>query len=233
MSNAERRPLVLLAGMLGDATVWDGVGPRVRDRAAVRVCRIDRDDTVSAMAERVLAEAPPQFALAGHSLGGIVALEAYRQAPHRVTRLGLLNTSARGPSPEQHAAWSSWRTRAQAGEFAAVATELARATLPSVLRADLVEQNLAMAFTVGAEGFLRQLAAQATRPDNRHTLARITVPTLVITGELDATSPAALQAEMVAAIPDVEHFTIRNAGHMCPLEAPSVLADHLRGWLAR
>lgn len=233
MSSTGRQPLVLLGGMLGDATVWDGVVPGVHDRAAVRVCQIDRDDTVSAMAAGVLAVAPPQFALAGHSLGGIVALEAYRQAPHRVTRLGLVNSSARGPSQEQLAAWSSWRARVEAGEFAAVAAELASATLPSGRRAELARWNLAMARTVGAEGFLRQLAAQATRPDSRPGLGRIAVPTLVITGELDQTCPAVLQAELAAAIPSAEHHTIQGAGHMCPVEAPTVLAGHLRSWLAR
>lgn len=219
--------------MLGDATVWDEVVPGVRDRASVRVCRIDRDDTVSAMAAGVLAVAPPRFALAGHSLGGIVALEAYRQAPHRVTRLGLVNSSARGPSPEQLATWSRWRARVEAGEFAAVAAEFATAALPPGRRVELARRNRARARGVGAEVFLRQLAAQAARPDSRPRLGRIAVPTLVVTGELDRTCPAALQAELAAAIPGAEHHTIQGAGHMCPIEAPTVLAGHLRRWLDR
>ncbi|GAA4184547.1 alpha/beta fold hydrolase [Streptosporangium oxazolinicum] len=211
-AGAGREPLVLLSGMLGDASLWEEVTPRLAGRVLALPARIDLDDSVAAMAARVLADAPGRFALAGHSLGGIVALEVIRRTPHRVTRLAVLNASGRGPSPAQLAAWEAWRDRVTAGGFDAVAAELAVATLPGPRRAapDLVARNERMARTVGGDGLLRQLAAQRTRPGSlgaRGGLSGVGVPVLVLGGELDEVCPPPLQRELAAAFgrtaPDV------------------------------
>jgi pimeloyl-ACP methyl ester carboxylesterase len=231
-----RPSLVLLSGMLGDASLWDGVCAELGDAVRPVPVRIDRDDSVFEMAESVLAAAPPTFALAGHSLGGIVALEVQRRAPERVTWLVLVANSARGPSTAQHEAWAGWRRRTEAGEFAAVAAELAVATLGPSRRDDpqLRAANLAMAGTVGAEGFLRQLAAQDSRPDSRDRLGELTVPTLVVSGAEDDVCPPELQAEIVRLCPSATPVTLPG-GHMLPLECPrelaGVLAQHAPGWL--
>lgn len=227
--------LVLLSGMLGDATLWDGVVAPLADIAHPRPVRIDLDDSVAGMARSVLAEAPPSFALAGHSLGGIVALEILRQAPERVDRVVLVATSARGPSPAQQRAWAGWRAATEEGGFDRVAAELAEITLPAVRRSDaeLVAVGVRMAANVGPGGFLRQLAAQSGRPDSLASLPSIDVPVLVVSGELDEVCPPALQEELVARCPRAEHATIRGAGHMVPLERPDALAEHLRAWLHR
>jgi pimeloyl-ACP methyl ester carboxylesterase len=224
--------LVLLSGMLGDHTVWSDVAADLGDIAHCTVPRIDQADRIPALSEAVLAEAPERFALAGHSLGGIVALQVLRDAPERVTRLALVNTSARGASAAQLASWAELAGRTHAGEFAAVAWELGRHTLPEARRADdLVARNIAMADTVGAPGFLRQLQAQATRPDSRPHLAEVGVPTLVVSGALDHVCPPALQEELAAGIPGARHVVLESAGHMAPLEAPHEVAQALRVWL--
>ena len=104
--SAPPAPLVLLPGMLGSARVFADVVADPRTTISCRPLRIDLDETVTDAAESVLAAAPPRFALAGHSLGGIVALEVWRRAPQRVTRLALLNSSARPPSDDQLDAWA-------------------------------------------------------------------------------------------------------------------------------
>jgi pimeloyl-ACP methyl ester carboxylesterase len=224
-----REPLVLLSGMLGDASLWDGVAAELGDTVLPWPARIDLDDSVPEMALSVLAEAPPRFALAGHSLGGIVALEVQRRAPERVTRLALLNTSARGPSDAQQRAWAENHRRTEAGEFGRVADELAEATLGPAHRG-LVARNRRMADTVGAQGLLRQLAAQATRPDSRDRLAAVDVPVLVVSGEQDAICPPALQEEIAGLCPRVTLATVPGVGHMAPLEDPAAVADLLRAW---
>ena len=228
-----REPLVLLSGMLGDRSLWDGLSAHLNDVVLPWPARIDLDDSVPEMAATVLAQAPPRFALAGHSLGAIVALEILRQAPSRVSRVMLVNASGRGPSEAQRDAWRSWRERTVGGQFERIAQELALDTLPAARRADthLVRASAAMAFEVGADGFLRQLSAQMSRPDSLASLANITVPVLVVSGALDAVCPAALQQEIVDHCPTAELSSIADAGHMVPLEAPAELAARVRSWL--
>jgi pimeloyl-ACP methyl ester carboxylesterase len=229
-----RTPFVLLSGMLGDSSLWDGLSSRLADVVLPWPVRIDLDDSVPEMAASVLAEAPSRFALGAHSLGAVVALEIVRQAPERVTRLVLFNASGRGPSEAQQDAWAAWRRRTEDGEFEQVAAELASATLPPSRRGDtaLVETNGRMAHTVGPDGFIRQLSAQATRPDSLASVGAITVPVLVVSGELDEICPPALQEELVAHCPGARLVSVAGAGHMAPLEAPDELADELRRWFA-
>ena len=188
-----REPLVLLPGMLGDASLWDEVAPALTDVAHVRMARIDLDDSIAGMAATVLAAAPERFALAGHSLGAIVALEIIRQAPRRVTRLALLNASARPADDAQLKMWAGMRDR----EFATVVHAFAEANA----RDGTLERVEAMAHAVGPRGMRRQLAAQATRPDSRPALPDIVVPTLVLTGAEDRICPRPLQEELAAGYP--------------------------------
>lgn len=233
--SSPRETLVLLSGMLGDGTLWDGVAGALADRVDARTVRIDLDETIAEMAANVLACSPPRFALAGHSLGAIVALEVARQAPDRVSRLALLNSSGRAPAADQLRQWARHRSRVEDGQFPAVAAELARSTLPEGKRQDeaLVARNAAMARAIGPGGFLRQLAAQAARPDSLFRLAALHLPVLVVSGAQDEVSPPFLQRELVAGIDGAEHAVIEAAGHMTPLEDPLEVARHLRRWLER
>lgn len=228
-------PLVLLPGMLGDGTVWDDVAAALGPEQDVLRARVDLDDSIAGITARVLAEAPARFALAGHSLGGIVALAIMRTAPARVTRLAVLNTSAGAGSSAQRAGWARLAARVGRGEFAEVAAELARVTLPAVRRGDagLVARNERMAGTVGPDGLLRQLRAQESRIDAHPSLAAIEVPVLVLSGELDEVSPPDLQRDLARPIRTARHEVIPGCGHMSPLERPAEVAAHLRDWLAR
>lgn len=227
-----RSELVLLSGMLGDHSVWAGVATDLADIAHSCFPRIDQADTISSMAFDVLAQAPERFAVAGHSLGGIVALQVLRDAPERVTRIALVNTSGRDASTSQLQAWAELAVRTRAGEFEAVAQELGRHTLPECRReADLVARNVAMAASVGAPGLLRQLAAQSSRPDSRPHLVDVRLPTLVVSGALDHVCPPELQEELASGIPGARHVVLEATGHMAPLESPHELARALREWL--
>jgi pimeloyl-ACP methyl ester carboxylesterase len=224
--------VVMLPGMLGDPTLYDGIAAVLEDRFSMHPCRIDLDDSIGEMAASVLAVAPSRFALVGHSLGGIVALEVVRRAPERVTRLALLNSSARSASEHQIQTWTALAERVEQGEFASVAAELAVDNIGPGRDAALVDRWIEMAHRVGPDGFVRQLRAQTGRPDSRPTLPTITVPTLVISGGNDALCPPALQAELAAGLSAAEHRTIDGAGHMSPLDHPAEVAAALADWLA-
>ncbi len=227
----QRASLVLMSGMLGDESLWRGVLERLGSTHDVLCLRTDADSTVGEVAARALVAAPPTFALAGHSFGGIVALEMQRQAPHRVLRLALLSASARPGSSAQQESWSALRARTLSGEFIAVANDLAVATLPAHHRTpELMALTSAMAHVVGPTGLLRQLAAQSTRPDSRPTLATIDVPTLVAIGLHDEVCPPDLQHEVARCIPGAVTEVMASAGHMSPLEAPGEVARVLRAW---
>jgi pimeloyl-ACP methyl ester carboxylesterase len=175
------------------------------------------------MAATVLAAAPERFALAGHSLGAIVALEIIRQAPRRVTRLALLNASARPADDAQLKMWAGMRDR----EFATVVRAFAEANA----RDGTHERVESMAHAVGPRGMRRQLAAQATRPDSRPALRDIVVPTLVLTGAEDRICPRPLQEELAAGISGARHAVVEGAGHMAALDQPEDVAAHLKTWL--
>jgi 4-hydroxy-2-oxoheptanedioate aldolase len=225
-------PVLLLPGMLGGPALWSDVLDHLPGVRPV-IGRIDLDDSVAEMASTALAQAPPRFALAGHSLGAIVALEIVRRAPERVTRLALLNASARGAGEAQMTEWTAMDERVAAGGFAEVLREFSEAGVAGARQntAPLGEQLIAMGDQVGAAGLRRQLRAQIGRPDARPWLGRIRCPVLVISGGADRVSPPALQAELAAGIPGARLLELEDCGHAAPLEQPGPVAAAFARWL--
>jgi 4-hydroxy-2-oxoheptanedioate aldolase len=229
---AQGEPVVLLPGMLETAELWDAVAPAIGEVAAVRLGRIEFDASVEEMAESILVATPGRFAVAGHSLGAIVALELVRRAPERITRLALLNSSALAPTDTQLADWEALATQATEGSFADLVRSFALSNAPTHRHDDaellvLVER---MASSCGPRVLLRQLAAQRSRTDVRPALASITVPTLVISGGEDVVCPPARQDELAAAIPGARLERLEAVGHLAPLEAPERVAQLLADW---
>lgn len=167
-------PLLLLPGLLCDEALWDHQLRHLADLGPMSVADLTRDDTLGAMAERVLEAAPPRFDLAGLSMGGYVAFEILRRAPERVGRLCLIDTSARPDTEEQAARRRGLMELAGRGQFKGVTPRL----LPLLVHPDrladapLTGTVMAMADRVGAEAFLQQQRAILGRPDSRPGLAR-------------------------------------------------------------
>ena len=225
-------PLILLPGMLSTPRVWDAVVPLLDPALPVTGVRIDRDDSVAGMADSVLAQAPQRFSLAGHSLGGIVALEIARRAPDRLERMVLVNCSARDASPTQLDAWSALADRTAAGSFEEVIAEQAVVLLgPAAADPEVLSAWTADARSVGVDGLQRQLAAQRTRPDSRSTLPAVRVPTLVIGGNQDEVCPPELQRELAAALSTARLEYVDRAGHLSPLDSAGPIAELLNGFL--
>jgi pimeloyl-ACP methyl ester carboxylesterase len=226
--------LVLVPGLLCDAALWRGQIEDVADMAQPWVADVTRDDSVTAMAERVLAEAPPgHFALAGLSMGGYVAQAITRLAPARVQRLALLDTSARADTPEQTARRRGLIELAEKGEFHGVAPRL----LPVFLHPDRLNDKpltgavMAMTARVGKDAFLRQQRAIIGRIDNRPNLRAIRCPSLVLCGRQDQLTPLEWSEEIAALIPGAHLAIIEACGHLSTMERPWEVSVALRQWL--
>lgn len=192
-----------------------------------------RDDTISAIARRILAAAPPRFALAGLSVGGYISFEIVRQAAERVARLALLDTGARAESPEQTQMRRPRIELARAGHVAEVSDSLFPILVHPNRHNDEVLKRLmrTMAEEVGAEAFLRQQQAIMARPDSRPGLSAITCPTLVLVGDGDAATPPVLSQEIAGAIPAARLVVVPDCGHMSTLERPQAVAEALVDWM--
>ena len=93
-------PLVLLPGLMCDARLFQPQIARLSRDRAVTVAPIGGGDRIEEIASGLLDQLPHRFALAGLSMGGVVALELVRRAPDRVTRLCLMATDAQADTPQ-------------------------------------------------------------------------------------------------------------------------------------
>ena len=226
-------PILLVPGLGGSPRIYAPVMPALWRCGPVTVANHIRDDDMAAIARRILAEAPPRFALAGHSMGGYIAFEIIRQAPGRVTKLALLNTQARPDTPEAVTRRRGQIARAQAGEYHAVLDELFPGFVHPSRREDSSLRQLVhdMGDDIGADAFVRQLTAIMGRADSRPTLASIKCPTLVLTGDEDNTIPNSLSKEMADGIPGAKLVILPHCGHLSQPEQPEAVAAALVDWL--
>ncbi|MBI3702020.1 MAG: alpha/beta hydrolase [Afipia sp.] len=234
---AEKTPIVFIPGVSSSLRNHLPIMPLLWKHGSVQVVNQTQDDSIPAMAARVLREAPPKFALIGHSLGGYIALEIMRQAPERVTRLALTNTQARSDTPEV-----TERRKAQIEAAKNVVDyEKAMDALFALLvhpsrvnDAGLREQVRLSGIESGGPGtFIRHQKAVMARIDSRPFLAAIKVPTLVLSSDEDKLIPNALSHEMASMIPGAKLVIVPNAGHMTPIEQPEAVGAALDEWFAR
>ncbi len=230
-----KTPLILLSGLLCDEALWAHQSETLADIADITVADMTGDETIQGMAGRVLDSAPETFALAGLSMGGYVVLAIIRQAPERVERLALLDTSARADSPENTEQRQGFIEQLELGNFRGVTSRL----LPLLVHEDwlsddgLIAVIQSSAENVGPEAYIRQQKAIMTRPDGRDGLKKITCPALVLCGRQDALTPLVLHEEMAAAIAGASLVVIEDCGHLSALERPRAVSAVMRDWLGR
>jgi pimeloyl-ACP methyl ester carboxylesterase len=226
-------PILLIPGLGGSPRIYAEVMPALWRYGPVTVANHIRDDNMALIARRILAEAPPRFALAGHSMGGYIAFEIMRQARERVAKLALINTQARPDTPEATARRRGQIARAQAGDYHAVLDEIFPGLVHPARRDDAGLRKLArdMGDDIGPDAFVRQQTAVIGRADSRPTLAVISCPTLVLSGDEDNTIPNALSVEMAGGIHGAHLRILERCGHLPQVEQPQATADALVEWL--
>jgi len=230
--------LILIPGLMCDRMVWEA---QIRDLSDIANCCVPDHralDTLPAMAAAILEQAPATFALAGHSMGGRVAFEVFRQAPERVERLAVFDTRYQplpaGAAGEQEregrlkllAIAKSEGVRAMAQEWVQGMVHPDRKSDPALIPA-IVE----MFGRKAAQIFEAQIHALLNRPDAGPVLAEIRVPTLILCGRQDAWSPPAPHAEMAAKIPSSRLVIVEDSGHMVTMERPEQVSRSMRTWL--
>ncbi len=226
-------PILFVPGMMCDARVF---GPQVEDLSRdfhVQVACVTRGESIREMAAEALHHAPKRFALAGHSMGGIVALEMLRRAPERVTRIALISTTPLAETPEQ-AAWREPQiVKAQSGNLLAALNEAMgpKNLAPGPGREAVLELMERMAEDIGPEAFIRQSRALQRRPDAQKVLRTMRAPALVLCGSYDRLTPVRRHSFMAELIPYAELAVIEEAGHVPMLEAPEKMSLALRAWM--
>lgn len=231
MDNA--MPILLVPGLVSSPRIYAPVVPALWRLGPVTVANHIRDDNIAVIARRVLAEAPPRFALAGHSMGGYIAFEIMRQAPERVARLALINTQARPDTPEARERRLALIARARAGGLHDVIDELLPVLVHPSRAGEAALRSLFhdMADDVRAEGFINNQTAIMARVDSRPIMATIGCPTLVLSGDQDMLIPNTLSKEMAEGIAGAKLVIIPDCGHCPQPERPEATIAALVEWL--
>lgn len=227
--------LVLVPGLLCDALVWKHQLVAFASTHELLVPELSDYTSLEAMAAAVLASAPARFALAGHSLGGRIALEVVRQAAARVTHLALMDTGVGPPAPHERDSRLDLVVLGETRGLAAVAERWLPPMLHPARRQESAFMAPLEAMVAGrsAASFRRQQEALLARPDARPVLGMIHCPTLVLTGREDEWSPPSQHEAIAAAIPGAQLVIVPEAGHFAPLERPEPVTQALRELLAR
>ena len=238
-SSSTRAVLVLLPGLMCDAENWaaqrTALAPQVDD---VHLPAYGALDSLGAMAEHVLATAPPgRLHVAGHSMGGRIALEMARLAPQRIDRLALLDTGYQPLPPgeaghQEEAGRHRLLALAQASGMESMAREWARGMVhPRRVDSPVFERVVAMIARSTPERFAAQIRSLLGRPDATPVLAALRCPTLLLCGRQDLWSPLARHEQMQALVPQARLEVIEDAGHMTTMEQPEAVTAALSVWL--
>ncbi|MBB5393794.1 MULTISPECIES: alpha/beta fold hydrolase [unclassified Herbaspirillum] len=229
-----KKTLYLLCGLLCDEVVWAAQAQALQDDYDVRVITFLQQDSMQAMAEKVLADAPANFALAGHSMGGRVALEVCRRAPQRVERLALLDTGYEAAAPGEADKRALLVRQALAEGTDAIAAAWGLPMLAPCHREDphLVQAIFDMVGRMTGKIYAAQTHALLNRPDAADVLASLACPTLLLCGKQDGWSPPQRHERMAQMVPHAVLELVDDCGHMSMMEQPEAVLQAMRRWLA-
>ena len=226
-------PIVFVPGLLCSAEVFAPQAAALWPFGPVMIASTLEGKTLAEIAAAILAAAPNHFALAGISMGGYICFEIMWQAPERVVKLALLNTSARPDTSEETMQRRALVAQAKTGDFKAMLAQVMPAILHPAHRNDpaLRDTNLRMGSTVGFEGFARQTEAIIERIDSRPSLPAISVLALVLAGDSAPLMPPDQAVEIAAAIPQTRLVVVPECGHASTLEQPGTVNQALIDWI--
>jgi len=236
-----RTPLLLVPGVLCSPRLFAAQIAALEDDADIvvpdwRQAPLSVWDTWESAARWVLDQMPAQrFALAGLSLGGMLAVEIMQIAADRVTKLALLDTGMRSQSEAERAVRRARIRLADEGRFELVLGMQMTRFIPAYRLPDknLVDEVMTMCGEIGVEIYKRQEELAAIRADRRPDLPKIRCPTIVVCGRDDTATPLFLSEEMAAAVPGAELIVVEQCGHLVTMEKPGETNAILKRWLSR
>ncbi len=226
-------PLVFLPGMMCDARVFAPQAAELGRDSTVVIAPTSIGERVEEIASNLLDQLPLRFALVGHSIGGVVAMELMRRAPDRVARIALINTSSLAETPQSAADYEPMIIKLRAGSLEEAVRGLmpAEHLAPEPERVRIMGLLIEMAANIGAEAMVRQIRAMQRRRDYQSVLRRCKVPALVLCGKHDGQTPVKRHSFMAELIPHAELKVFEQAGHLPMLECPDEVSQALRAWL--
>jgi len=226
-------PLVLLPGMMCDGRLYGPQVAALSGRMTIHLAPITEHATVEALAADILEKAPPRFALAGLSMGGIVAMEVLRQAPARIDRLALLDTNPRAELEDVRRRREPQIDKVRAGGLREVMRDELKPNYLAngPLRDDVLDICMDMALDLGADVFERQSRALQSRPDQQAALRAVGIPTLILMGREDRLCPLERHERMHDLIEGSVLNIVEGAGHLPTLEQPEAVNEAFKTWL--
>jgi len=229
-AQANMPDILLLPGFMLDARLWDDVRTGFEAFGKLSFGDITQDDSLEAMAKRVLLNAPPRFVLVGFSMGGYVAQWIYKFAPERVIALIFMNTSAHQQSAADVAKTQVQIDLAKQYPFKGLTKRALASSVDPDRTSDqaLLNRLQTMAIDNGKDVFIRQLSAM--RNDGYEDLQKIQCPTLIIASRNDQMRTVEESQLMADRIPQSKLVVMEHCGHMTPLEKPVELLEVLSSW---
>lgn len=229
-----RHTLFLLPGLLCDERVWQYQQKNLADLVDIRIPNFRNIDSFDAMADAVLEEAPETFYLAGHSMGGRVAMQILNKVPQRIIKLALMDTAihptALGEKDKRQVLIDLAKEKGMA--------ELARVWgLPMVHPEKQKDQVFMQIFfdmveSYAVESFQNQVNALVSRQDAEPFLGKAPKGSLVLCGREDTWSPPSRHEDIARALPDNPAVVIiEECGHMSTMEQPQAVTKAMREWL--
>lgn len=219
--------LILIPGLVCDATAWQAQVAQFGNAFEIVVPNLNTQDTPEAMIDAVLKYAPDKFHLAGHSMGGWVALELMRHHSHRVQALCLANTSARLDNDDKAA------TRHQLIDMykSQQLEKLTEILLHAFIYQQHVSKTVSSMITRNLDALISHEHAMLQRKDCVPLLKSIDCPTLVIYSDHDNVFDESHSKEIASNISQASIIKITDAGHMTLMEQPEQFNQAIKKWL--
>ncbi|MCR9146256.1 MAG: alpha/beta hydrolase [Rhodobacteraceae bacterium] len=226
-------PLVLLPGMMCDYRLFAPQLEKLSPDMTLLVAPVTGGDRIEEIASNLLDTLPHKFALAGVSMGGIVAMEILRRAPERVTRIALMDTNSLSETPQTAADYEPLITKLKAGLLEQAVANIIRPEhlAPGPDRTAVLHLVGRMAENIGSAAITRQARALQRRRDYQATLRKCRLPALVLCGVHDTLTPVKRHEFMAELIPYAQLVLVQDAGHLPTLESPDAVTDALRAWM--
>jgi pimeloyl-ACP methyl ester carboxylesterase len=224
--------LVFACAHLADERLFAHQVQALRATHDCRAFAFREHPTLGAMADALLAHAPPRFTLIGLSLGGYLAFEVIRRQPDRLERLVLLDTRASSDNETQRQGRMTDIAKVQEGGIDALIPELPARWMHPAHRARLRDLMAQMARSVGARGQFNQQQAMLARPESFADLRTVRVPTLIACGREDPVTTVADHERMRDCVPGARFEVFEQCGHLSTIEQPEAVTSVLTRWLA-